>query len=293
MMKMEDPVGSWSFSDHAPEIPAVFDFSDEGEKGTLGFMELLSIQNYGPPLFDLVQLPLTGAAPAVPASSDVVNPPATPNSSSVSSASSHEQGSKAVEEEEEDEEEKKTKKELKPKKTTSQKRQREPRFAFMTKSEVDHLEDGYRWRKYGQKAVKNSPFPRSYYRCTSASCNVKKRVERCFKDPAIVVTTYEGQHTHPSPIMPRANPSSIATTFAGPRLQTTPFQHLHLHHHQQQQHPSFNDVPLLNYGHGSSFGSAARSVQERRSCAPTSALHRDHGLLQDIVPSHMRKEEEI
>lgn len=47
----------------------------------------------------------------------------------------------------------------KPKKK-KQKREREPRFAFMTKSEVDHLEDGYRWRKYGQKAVKNSPFPR-------------------------------------------------------------------------------------------------------------------------------------
>jgi hypothetical protein len=46
------------------------------------------------------------------------------------------------------------------KKKTSEKRPREPRFAFMTKSEVDHLEDGYRWRKYGQKAVKNSPFPR-------------------------------------------------------------------------------------------------------------------------------------
>ena len=30
----------------------------------------------------------------------------------------------------------------------------------MTKSEVDHLEDGYRWRKYGQKAVKNSAYPR-------------------------------------------------------------------------------------------------------------------------------------
>lgn len=30
----------------------------------------------------------------------------------------------------------------------------------MTKSDVDHLEDGYRWRKYGQKAVKNSPYPR-------------------------------------------------------------------------------------------------------------------------------------
>ncbi|KAA0064754.1 putative WRKY transcription factor 57 isoform X1 [Cucumis melo var. makuwa] len=45
-------------------------------------------------------------------------------------------------------------------KKKGQKRIRQPRFAFMTKSEVDHLEDGYRWRKYGQKAVKNSPFPR-------------------------------------------------------------------------------------------------------------------------------------
>jgi hypothetical protein len=45
-----------------------------------------------------------------------------------------------------------------------EKRARQPRFAFMTKSEVDHLEDGYRWRKYGQKAVKNSPYPR--YVCT-------------------------------------------------------------------------------------------------------------------------------
>jgi hypothetical protein len=41
-----------------------------------------------------------------------------------------------------------------------EKRPRQPRFAFMIKSEVDHIEDGYRWRKYGQKAVKNSPFPR-------------------------------------------------------------------------------------------------------------------------------------
>ncbi|KAK6135001.1 hypothetical protein DH2020_031285 [Rehmannia glutinosa] len=45
-------------------------------------------------------------------------------------------------------------------KTKEEKKQREQRFAFMTKSEVDNLEDGYRWRKYGQKAVKNSPFPR-------------------------------------------------------------------------------------------------------------------------------------
>ncbi|XP_074576650.1 putative WRKY transcription factor 43 [Curcuma longa] len=72
-----------------------------------------------------------------------------------------------------------------------------PRFAFRTKSPDDILDDGYRWRKYGQKAVKNSSFPRSYYRCTHHACNVKKQVQRLSKDTSIVVTTYEGIHNHP------------------------------------------------------------------------------------------------
>jgi WRKY DNA -binding domain len=46
------------------------------------------------------------------------------------------------------------------KRKKGEKRRCEERFAFMTKSEIDYLEDGYRWRKYGQKSVKNSPFPR-------------------------------------------------------------------------------------------------------------------------------------
>ncbi|KAL3644587.1 Transcription factor [Castilleja foliolosa] len=75
---------------------------------------------------------------------------------------------------------------------------RQQRYAFVTKSEIDHLEDGYRWRKYGQKAVKHSPFPRSYYRCTNSKCGVKKRVERSNDDPSLVITTYEGQHSHHS-----------------------------------------------------------------------------------------------
>ncbi|XP_052183621.1 WRKY transcription factor 28-like [Diospyros lotus] len=77
-------------------------------------------------------------------------------------------------------------------------RQREVRFSFMTRSRVDLLEDGYRWRKYGQKAVKNSHFPRSYYRCTAEKCNVKKHVERSLQDPSIVITTYQGRHSHPA-----------------------------------------------------------------------------------------------
>ncbi|CAK9177798.1 unnamed protein product [Ilex paraguariensis] len=52
-----------------------------------------------------------------------------------------------------------------------------PRFAFQTRSADDILDDGFRWRKYGQKAVKNSIYPRSYYRCTHHTCNVKKQAQ--------------------------------------------------------------------------------------------------------------------
>nr|CAD1836613.1 unnamed protein product [Ananas comosus var. bracteatus] len=52
-------------------------------------------------------------------------------------------------------------------------------------------------RKYGQKAVKNNKFPRSYYKCTHQGCWVKKQVQRLSKDEGVVVTTYEGMHTHP------------------------------------------------------------------------------------------------
>lgn len=37
---------------------------------------------------------------------------------------------------------------------------REPRIVVQTTSEVDILDDGYRWRKYGQKVVKGNPNPR-------------------------------------------------------------------------------------------------------------------------------------
>ncbi|CAL4988181.1 unnamed protein product [Urochloa decumbens] len=82
-------------------------------------------------------------------------------------------------------------------KRKGEKKERRPRYAFQTRSQVDILDDGYRWRKYGQKAVKNNKFPRSYYRCTHQGCNVKKQVQRLSRDEGVVVTTYEGTHTHP------------------------------------------------------------------------------------------------
>nr|QRX38907.1 transcription factor WRKY10 [Lilium regale] len=73
------------------------------------------------------------------------------------------------------------------------------RIAFRTRSEVDIMDDGYKWRKYGKKTVKNSPNPRNYYRCSTDGCSVKKRVERARDDPSYVITTYEGTHNHTSP----------------------------------------------------------------------------------------------
>ncbi|KAK3137887.1 hypothetical protein QOZ80_5AG0361730 [Eleusine coracana subsp. coracana] len=121
-----------------------------------------------------------------------------------------------------------SKEEKKKKKKTA----RQPRVAFKTKSEVDHLEDGYRWRKYGQKAVKNSSYPRSYYRCTAARCGVKKLVERSQQDPSSVITTYEGQHTHPNPV--------------GTGARTT----LLLQHQPQLGFIRSDDLARMAYAHG-------------------------------------------
>ncbi|XP_058735547.1 probable WRKY transcription factor 13 [Vicia villosa] len=86
---------------------------------------------------------------------------------------------------------------MKMKKMKGRKKVREPRFCFKTLSaDVDVLDDGYKWRKYGQKVVKNTQHPRSYYRCTQENCRVKKRVERLGEDPRMVITTYEGRHVH-------------------------------------------------------------------------------------------------
>ncbi|KAI3466442.1 hypothetical protein Pfo_023105 [Paulownia fortunei] len=82
---------------------------------------------------------------------------------------------------------------------------REPRVVVQTVSEVDILDDGYRWRKYGQKVVRGNPNPRSYYKCTNAGCPVRKHVERASHDPKAVITTYEGKHNHDVPTARNSN----------------------------------------------------------------------------------------
>ncbi|KAJ7962542.1 WRKY transcription factor [Quillaja saponaria] len=60
------------------------------------------------------------------------------------------------------------------------------------------LDDGYNWRKYGQKDILGANFPRGYYRCThrnTQGCVATKQVQRSDKDPTIFEVTYRGRHT--------------------------------------------------------------------------------------------------
>lgn len=60
--------------------------------------------------------------------------------------------------------------------------------------------DSWAWRKYGQKPIKGSPYPRGYYRCSSSkACPARKQVERSRADPNMLIVTYSCEHNHPPP----------------------------------------------------------------------------------------------
>lgn len=62
--------------------------------------------------------------------------------------------------------------------------------------------DLWAWRKYGQKPIKGSPYPRGYYKCSSLkSCTARKLVERSPAKPGVLVVTYIADHCHAVPAM--------------------------------------------------------------------------------------------
>ncbi|XP_019056612.1 PREDICTED: probable WRKY transcription factor 69 [Tarenaya hassleriana] len=68
------------------------------------------------------------------------------------------------------------------------------------RGEVYPPSDSWAWRKYGQKPIKGSPYPRGYYRCSSSKgCPARKQVERSRVDPTRLVITYASDHNHPLP----------------------------------------------------------------------------------------------
>ncbi|OVA18208.1 DNA-binding WRKY [Macleaya cordata] len=92
----------------------------------------------------------------------------------------------------------------------------DPRVVLQASTDAEILGDGFRWRKYGQKVVKGNPHPRSYYRCSSLKCNVRKHVERSLDDPSAFITTYEGKHNHGIPSTRNLNSSASDPDSAAP-----------------------------------------------------------------------------
>ncbi|XP_058110666.1 WRKY DNA-binding transcription factor 70-like [Magnolia sinica] len=68
-----------------------------------------------------------------------------------------------------------------------------------TKVSATPIDDGYSWRKYGQKEILGARFPRSYFRCTHKNdqgCQATKQVQQTEDDgPSMYRITYMGHHT--------------------------------------------------------------------------------------------------
>ncbi|GMJ00284.1 hypothetical protein HRI_003697600 [Hibiscus trionum] len=85
----------------------------------------------------------------------------------------------------------------------SKKRKMLPRWTDQVRVTSESLfegtrDDGYSWRKYGQKDILGAKYPRSYYRCTyrhTQDCWATKQVQKSDEDPTIFELTYRGAHT--------------------------------------------------------------------------------------------------
>ncbi|XP_030536144.1 probable WRKY transcription factor 53 [Rhodamnia argentea] len=79
------------------------------------------------------------------------------------------------------------------------------------------LDDGFSWRKYGQKDILGAKYPRGYYRCSHRNvqgCLATKQVQRSDDDPTVFEITYRGRHTCNHP------PAAVVPPFPLPENQT-------------------------------------------------------------------------
>ncbi|KAK1367550.1 WRKY domain-containing protein [Heracleum sosnowskyi] len=84
--------------------------------------------------------------------------------------------------------------------TTKYKRKNQQKRVVVQVTAEGLSSDLWAWRKYGQKPIKGSPYPRSYYRCSSSKgCLARKQVEESYSNPGMFIITYSAEHNHSQP----------------------------------------------------------------------------------------------
>ncbi|KAA8540010.1 hypothetical protein F0562_026702 [Nyssa sinensis] len=97
------------------------------------------------------------------------------------------------------------------------------------------LDDGYSWRKYGQKDILGAKYPRGYYRCSHRNvqgCLATKQVQRSDEDPTIFEITYRGRHT--------CTQGSLLTPASSSPEKQEPNTTMYLHQQQTIHQPQQN-----------------------------------------------------
>lgn len=92
---------------------------------------------------------------------------------------------------------------------------REVRRIPITGSKVESIPaDDYSWKKYGEKKVAGSRFPRVYYKCNSVKgCPARKRIELSLTDSKMLLVTYDREHRH------HHAPTPVPASFSGLKIQ--------------------------------------------------------------------------
>ncbi|CAN6330315.1 unnamed protein product [Urochloa humidicola] len=113
-------------------------------------------------------------------------------------------------------------------------------------------EDGYEWRKYGEKKINGTSYTRSYFRCTykdERGCLATKHVQQKDRssDPPVFQVTYNNKHT--------CNNTCTATTAAANTSERLTIN---------------NSPPLINGHHHASMGTSIK--QEPPAVLPPPAI---------------------